>query len=275
MIKINRYLYINILTAALFVLGAVFHCLMPVCVTYAVMLLHELSHTLAAVCIGLKISCITFHPFGVSLKLKNKIVYSLSDEVILYISGPLCNIVLALAAAAAYNRFPCESLRFFYTANIVLFIMNMLPAVPLDGGIILRRVLTRFIGSGAAYKLMMAVSVLTGAAVSCVGITVLYKTGFNFSVLMFSIFIIGNALVQKEKYNMDFVRELMFHSKKSKKKLYHSIARESESGRDMIKRFSPEKYNIVYVTDESGKIKNILTEEEIINHLTDTNITVC
>ena len=52
------------------------------CVTYAVMILHELAHCLAAVCIGLKISHIDFYPFGVNLKLKNKFVYSLADEII-------------------------------------------------------------------------------------------------------------------------------------------------------------------------------------------------
>ena len=44
------------------------------CVTYVVMILHELAHCLAAVCIGLKISHIDFYPFGVNLKLKNKLV---------------------------------------------------------------------------------------------------------------------------------------------------------------------------------------------------------
>ena len=49
------------------------------CVTYAVMILHELAHCLAAVCTD-KISHIDFYPFGVNLKLKNKFVYSLADE---------------------------------------------------------------------------------------------------------------------------------------------------------------------------------------------------
>lgn len=82
MIKITKYLRVNVLTITLFVFCIIFNKVDMLCVTYAVMILHELAHCLAAVCIGLKISHIDFYPFGVNLKLKNKLVYSLADEKI-------------------------------------------------------------------------------------------------------------------------------------------------------------------------------------------------
>ena len=82
MIKITKYLRVNVLTIALFVFCIIFNKADMLCVTYAVMILHELAHCLAAVCIGLKISHIDFYPFGVNLKLKNKLVYSLANDII-------------------------------------------------------------------------------------------------------------------------------------------------------------------------------------------------
>lgn len=274
MIRITKHLYVHILTVVLFVICALTRCLDILGVTYAVMLLHEAAHTVAAVGIGLKMSHITLYPFGVNLKLKNKMVYSLSDEIILYISGPLCNILLALLSTAVYKYYPSGTLCFFYISNIMLFAMNMLPAVPLDGGIIVRKILTYFLGSRAAAGIMKTISALVAAAVTALGIYALYKTGFNFSVLLFSILLIGNIFTQKEKYDVDFVRELMFHSKKKTKKIKHIIADENTDYKKIAKMFHMNRYNIVYITDSNGRIKDILTEKQIINKITEPNITI-
>ena len=103
-------------------------------------------------CIGLKISHIDFHPFGVNLKLKNKLVYSLADEMILYFSGPFCNILFALIAMIVYSRYPNESVKFFYISNTMLFCMNMIPSVPLDGGILLKKIIAYRLGYNSANK---------------------------------------------------------------------------------------------------------------------------
>ena len=98
MIKLTKHLYIHSLTVVLFVVCYITRRLELLFMSYMIMTVHELSHLLAAVCIGLKPSRVVFYPFGVNLKLKNRIIYSVSDEVILYFAGPLSNIVMALAA---------------------------------------------------------------------------------------------------------------------------------------------------------------------------------
>ena len=49
---------------------------------YSVMALHETAHLIASICIGLKPESITFSPFGVHLRLRCKIINSVSDETI-------------------------------------------------------------------------------------------------------------------------------------------------------------------------------------------------
>ena len=41
-----------------------------------------------------------------------------------------------------YSRYPNESVKFFYISNTMLFCMNMIPSVPLDGGILLKKIIT-------------------------------------------------------------------------------------------------------------------------------------
>lgn len=272
MIKLNKYLYIHVLTVILFAVCIVTGTVNILLVTYAVMLLHEMAHMLSAVCIGLKVSHITIYPFGVNLKLKNKLIYSISDEVILYISGPICNAVFALASVWLYKFYPDKNLQFFYMSNVALFVMNMLPAMPLDGGFIMKKVLTQMLGHNGANKIMLVLTGGVSIAISAMGVYILAVSRYNFSVILFSVLIIGNMFTQQEKYDVDFVKELMFHAKKKPNKINH-VATDKTDYRDMVKQFDLNRYNIVYVTDKNGKITDILTEKQIINQLTDANIT--
>ena len=251
MIKITKYLRVNVLTIALVVFCIIFNKADMLCVTYAVMILHELAHCLAAVCIGLKISHIVFYPFGVNLKLKNKLVYSLADEMILYFSGPFCNILFALIAMIVYSCYPNESVKFFYISNTMLFCMNMIPSVPLDGGILLKKIIAYRLGYNSANKIM----------------TVMYITKFNFSVLLFSALMIGNIFTQSEKYNVDLTKTLMFNNKK-KKSVRHIVVENECNYCDIVDKFIPKDYNMVYIVSDDGKVKDIITETQVIDKLT-------
>ena len=267
LIKITKYLRVNVLTIALFVFCIIFNKADMLCVTYAVMILHELAHCLAAVCIGLKISHIDFYPFGVNLKLKNKLVYSLADEMILYFSGPFCNILFALIAMIVYSRYPNESVKIFYISNTMLFCMNMIPSVPLDGGILLKKIIAYRLGYNSANKIMTVISAVFSAMIMGLGIYVMYITKFNFSVLLFSALMIGNIFTQSEKYNVDLIKTLMFNNKK-KKSVRHIVVENECNYCDIVDKFIPKDYNMVYVVSDDGKVKDIITETQVIDKLT-------
>ena len=267
MIHLGKHIYINPLTIILFVFCFVTRRAGILSAAYAVMTVHELAHLAAALAIGLKPSHISFHPFGVNLRLKNKIVYSLADEIILYASGPLCNIVLALGAAVVFPYFPHEELRMFYAGNILLFCVNMLPITPLDGGMILKKILSRRFGSRKAAKAVRIVSALLTFALIVLGVYVVYITKLNFSVLFFAVFLAGNIFTQSEKYNVDLIKELMYYKNKPRNRVRLIIADDDEEPLKIAERLVPDRYSVIYVTDKSGKIKEILTETQIIEKI--------
>lgn len=266
MIKFGK-VYINPITIAMLAVCYITRRLEMFYIVYGVMTLHELSHLLAAKMIGLRAAYIAFHPFGVNLKLKNKLICRLSDEIILYFAGPLCNIVLACAALLMFRFYPNPWLRFFYGSNIMLFVMNMLPVVPLDGGMVLKKLLMYRVGYKAAGRVMTAVSVLLGTALFVLGAYVLYVTQFNYSVLFISVFLLGNAFTQKEKYNVDYVKELMFYKDKRTKRVRHCIESITEDYRRIAKNFNLNAYSVVYFLSDKGKIEKIMTETEIIDKI--------
>ena len=85
---------------------------------------------------------------------------------------------------------------------------------------------------------------------------------------------IGNMFTQNEKYNVDFVRELMFHDKKKKNNVKHIIANISRDYRDIANDFNMHSYSVIYLTDNEGEIVRIMTESQVMKELTNSNITV-
>ena len=267
MIRITSKLYIHFLTIIMLIVCyfnkhmGIFLC------SYAVMALHELSHLISAVAIGLKIDKIVFYPYGVNLKLRNRIVNSIADEIILYLAGPLLNCLFALGAIVLYKIYRQPWMQYLYIANIMFFIVNMLPIYPLDGGIILKKILSYFWGSKAANKIMLIISSVLICGFVGLSIYAICVTGFNFSLIFLTVFLLCSMLTQSEKYDVDFVKELMFYNSKSKNKLKHILVNENEDYKKIVERFCNNRYGIVYVENDKGEITKIMGEREVVDAL--------
>lgn len=261
MLRLGK-LYIHFLTIAMFIIFFLNRHITELCYAYFSMLLHEGAHLGAAVGIGLRVSHFALYPFGVNLKLKNKLTAGISEEIILYLSGPAMNILIA-AAALFFREYIPNSI-FLYRANIVLFAVNMLPIMPLDGGCIAEKLLTYSLGGKRAGAIIKGVTAILTALVFALGVYVAAATGYNYSVILLGVFLVGNLFTQRKKYNTEYVRELMFYRNKPLKRVKLSAAYDYENDRDIVKRFIPKNYNIVCKIDKNGRIKELKSEREMI-----------
>lgn len=266
MIRITKYFYIHILTVLLFVYCYITRRLEILAMSYAIMLVHELFHLAAALWIGLKPAHITLYPFGVNLRLKNRIVYGLADEIILYLAGPLSNILMALLAMLFRPQW-----QDFYRMNLCLFILNMLPVLPLDGGVVLKKILMHRLGQRRAERILCWISWCMIAALSALGVWIAIKNQFQFSICFFVIFLLGNIFTAKEKYNIDFVKELMFYQEKGRKfrnkQVKTVMLRKGDSPRTLAQSFTAGQYYIIFVVTPEGKIDDILTETQLMQYI--------
>jgi Zn-dependent protease len=130
------------LVEQLFVLGVF------VCVA-----LHELGHAAAAVRHGVPISGIILYPFGGIARMARRPPQGMV-EVAIASAGPAVNLAIAAtlfvatggAVLAPEGGLAMRSLAVMFWANLVLAGFNLLPAFPLDGGRVLRGVLTVRLG---------------------------------------------------------------------------------------------------------------------------------
>lgn len=266
--KVIKLLYINPLTILIFAFFLVSKKFEIFAICYGSMLAHEVAHAIAALLIGLKPDKIKLQPYGVCLTLKNKIIYSYADEVILYLSGPLLNLLLSLFSLVFLGRGKYAD--YFYTANLLLFFLNLLPAEPLDGGTLLKKTLTRFFGMKFSNIFMKIISAILFVLLFAVGILLIYKTGFNASVILLSGLLLVNIFTAEEKYSVDLLREFIFYKDKNKKTLHQKtniiVAEKGEKLSKIAENFKATKYSLVFLK-EDNKIKEIKTESEIIYEL--------
>jgi Zn-dependent protease/predicted transcriptional regulator len=112
---------------------------------FASVLLHELSHSVAARRYGIPVAGITLHVFGGVSQLEREPDRP-GAEFVIAIVGPLTSFGIAaiLAAAAALVDFapgPRAVVGYLTAVNVLVGVFNLIPGFPLDGGRLLRAAL--------------------------------------------------------------------------------------------------------------------------------------
>jgi Zn-dependent protease/CBS domain-containing protein len=122
---------------------------------FFIVVLHELGHSLAARKFGIPTKDITLLPIGGVARLE-KMPEKPMEELVVAIAGPLVNVVLAfilylfveipsaeeLTEEVVIAIGPQNFLFNLFIVNIILAVFNMIPAFPMDGGRVLRALLS-------------------------------------------------------------------------------------------------------------------------------------
>jgi Zn-dependent protease len=120
---------------------------------FGCVLLHELGHALAARMYGIRTEDITLYPIGGVARLE-RMPRSAGPELVIAIAGPIVNFVIAAGLYVGLTLVgPRASAGFFglfltqlMIYNLGLGLFNLVPAFPMDGGRILRAVLSSWVG---------------------------------------------------------------------------------------------------------------------------------
>jgi len=118
---------------------------------FGCVVLHELGHAMAARHFGVATADITLLPIGGLARLQ-RIPESPPQELIIALAGPAVNVVIVAVLWVIGVRFPraMDTAQHLVEAgfwpkllavNLILFLFNLLPAFPMDGGRVLRALL--------------------------------------------------------------------------------------------------------------------------------------
>lgn len=148
-------------------------------VVFGSVVLHELGHAIVARRLGVPISGIELHFFGGVAKMTAP-PRSPRDEILIAAAGPAVSFALG---AVGWLAGWATTLHLFYVlgwVNLILGGFNLLPALPMDGGRILRAALARRMGRFEAT--MVAVKIAYGLAMAG-GILAIVYGAFNLALL--------------------------------------------------------------------------------------------
>ncbi len=173
-----------------------------------VALQHECAHAFAAAKLGYRLNAVVLMPFGAVIDGDLRGI-SLRDEIFVAVCGPLCNAATALFFVALWwlfpSLYPFTDVAVYSSVGVAL--VNLLPCYPLDGGRVLRCLLTRvFYRSGKNYaraerssKRVCAALTYLFAVSFFLAFCLLLPAAINPTLLGFSLFLLFGALGNKDK----------------------------------------------------------------------------
>ena len=140
-----------------------------VCLAFASVLLHELGHALVARRLGVHTTGIELGFFGGAAKMVD-IPRKASHEIEIAIAGPIVSLALAGLGLGLASATHLSVFEWIGWTNLVLALFNLIPALPMDGGRILRAALTTRMSFVRATDVAVTVSRVAAVAFAIGGI---------------------------------------------------------------------------------------------------------
>ena len=138
-------------------------------VVFLSVLVHELGHALVARRLRVPILGIDLHFFGGAAKM-GRMPTSPREEILIAAAGPAVSLAVALVALLLHLATQIGPIAYLAAINLVLGLFNLLPALPMDGGRILRALLARRLGRLRATTIAVRVAKGIAVVLAIVGI---------------------------------------------------------------------------------------------------------
>ena len=158
--------------------------------------LHEVSHLGAMYAFGCMPERINFNMFGIDIVRTSRPDHGYQRDAAVSLAGPAAN----LLAAGLFSVLPWPMAQNLVLADWTLFLFNILPIEPLDGGQALYALLCIRWEPDTAAQTVEIISFLVLLPLSAAGFWVLFRSPGNFTLLMVCCYLMFLLLFKKGKY---------------------------------------------------------------------------
>ncbi len=239
--------------------------------SYLFALLHETAHILCAKLLSVKISKLSIYPFGISAQLDAGYLRNWQKEFWISFSGPFFSICMFWICAYLSKNYTAQPFSYLADINLALCLINLIPALPLDGGRLLKSLLTSKYGIIKAYNTSYSISRVLVATLLGIAIAVFFTCDFNFSLILISAFLLQSLCSSQRTLSAVAMREFL----DSERKLHYDTSPKikclcfpkTKSASVILKNISYDRYYVIFVVDDDNRIIKTLTETEIITSL--------
>ena len=254
--KINPFFIVIV------VLFAVVGMVEEILAAFSMVLLHEITHVLVALKIGYDVKKIELFPFGGMAEYKGLLEMEPWHEILIALSGPMLNLFLA-------GLFLFLEMDLFVKYNLIIGVFNLLPALPLDGGRVLRGILVSKFGFKKGTYLAVKVAKVLAVAGFGAGIVALILYQSNIWILFISFFVYGATVKEKNQVVYSLLTYLTRRQEYINNIHLKRVITQAVSGdiylKQVISYLIPHKFNIFYVLDNDNGIAGIVSEDQLLD----------
>lgn len=225
--------------------------------------LHEFAHKMTAVRLGYVPEKISFGLFGGVLHIRDGFVKPV-DELLIHLSGPFFNILMAFLLYGCYIYFYLPVLEPVIIANAVLALFNLMPFYPLDGGKITDLYLAIFLGYGRSQKISRTFSLIFSVFLFLLGI---YLVQYNVLNLFLSALGVNLFVARKQDNSFIFykiTRNIEDGNNKNRNEKI-VVCKEDMKAIKVIERYKPLESRLFTIVSDKGKYRGQLTETELLD----------
>ncbi|GGD54636.1 stage IV sporulation protein FB [Paenibacillus nasutitermitis] len=243
---------------------------------FAIVLVHEIGHVLAAKGFGWTVHEVKLLPFGGVAEVEEGANLPAREDAIVAIAGPLQNVWMGALAWAfgetgLWNQ---EWSLYVMHANIMIGLFNLLPILPLDGGKLLQAALSRMMPHRQTLVWMGRISLVLSCMMIIFAVIPAFHEpggGIQANLLAVGLFLLLTNWTAYRHIPFLFIRFLTHRADVSSRSMAlggwalpivvskrHSIA-------SALRLFRRDSYHLIVVMEEPGNIVAVLPEQQLVN----------
>lgn len=241
---------------------------------FTLVFIHELGHATAASLLGARLLSIQMLPFGGVAVIEDQGKLNAWKEIIIALAGPLQNGIMIIILLWLRNVSGLEHdyVNYIIQGNAVIALFNLLPILPLDGGKILQSLISLFFSYHRTLVWTFRASIITSLLFCLYGISPLLRQDepLHLNLLAVGIFLLYSNIVDYRNIPYRFIlfllgRDELFYREAAKGSIALPIVSLPVKHLEPVLRlFRRDRYHMVYVMNEQGRIVAVLPEQRLI-----------
>lgn len=237
-----------------------------ICILFGIIFIHEMGHAAAAAFFSWRIKRIMLLPFGGVAEVDEYGNRPLREEVVVVAAGPLQHVwMVGLAyGLLQFQLIPGDFFQLFFSYNLMIFLFNLLPVWPLDGGKLVFLLLSLKQPFSDAHRLTLIFSTVSLFLFSFM---ILLTAPWHINVWIIVGFLLFSLYYEWKQRRYVFMRFLLerYYGKKSDLPSLKPIqANEQDLLIDVLEQFQRGcKHPIIVNAD--GREKGMLDENELLH----------
>lgn len=240
-------------------------------IIFTALFIHELAHTIVAMIMGIKVAEVELLPFGGQAKIEDFTGLEPGKEILLAVAGPIMSLSLALTSYFLNSSVNNINLELFMMINLYLGLFNLIPALPLDGGRVLRAILSKIYGYKKSTRGIAIMGKIFALVIASYGAYTSYfhLNGANFLIIGGLLFWAAN---REEKFlAYAFMRYLLNKKKELAEKGFlpsrQIVTYPDSKIKVILDTTKPSYYTLVIIVNLRHEVLNIVSEAQLIECL--------